>query len=429
MLYRCDVLPDSSPPLCVHCQQHSYQCTWVLPITETRFKRKKKEENASENGSSSASKPRVPKASANTQSQQPSNGTSTSARPQSNVSTPVMGYMQHFSNTSSPNSPAMLAGQQRQLPGMSSAPLQQFPYIPQQQQQLPSSPALSQSLPNHLSGMPATLPPPQTSTSLPTAQPSFQTPPIPSARPTPGGPNAYSPPDQQQRSSTTPSAEARMVGATSLSHLLHSTSTLPVEHLQQYDSKYCQSFEVKSTGDGFIQVANNPKAPFDSSSGYNNGLEPPVGLPAELVEQLVNRYFETTAVRFPVVTRTDFLAATTLSPLLLYTICGVAALAHDIPSHVLRTVKILIAHALKDDEAMNRSSLQTIQGLLLYSYAFELERGAAASRTWFCLGLAVRMAQDIGLHRETAGSSNYDLEQRRRIWGGCIIVDRWMSAW
>lgn len=216
-----------------------------------------------------------------------------------------------------------------------------------------------------------------------------------------------------------------MVGSTSLSHLLHSTSTLPIEHLQGYDSKHAQTFEVKSTGDGFIKVQ---AAQDEQAAGHNETGIPPVGLPSDLVEQLVNRFFEGPASRFPIISRTDFLHASYLNPLLLYTICGVAALAHEVPAHVLRSVKQLIAHSLKDEETMNRSSLQTIQGLLLYSYAFELERGAAGSRTWFCLGHAVRMAQDIGLHRETPGTSLYDLEQRRRIWAGCIVVDRWMSA-
>lgn len=223
-----------------------------------------------------------------------------------------------------------------------------------------------------------------------------------------------------------------MIGSTSLTHLLHSTATLPVEQLHNYDNKHALSISAQSgTGDGFIRIKvadPNDEPGENGKAGYIHHIPAPPGLQPEVVEALVNKYFEGPSARFPIISRTDFLAATSLSPLLLYTICGVAALSHEIPPSVLRTVKQLIAHAMRDDEAMNRSSLQTIQGLLLYSYAFELERATAGSRTWFCLGLAVRMAQDIGLHREQAGSSLYDLEQRRRIWAGCIIVDRWVSA-
>ena len=248
---------------------------------------------------------------------------------------------------------------------------------------------------------------------------------------------AFSPNDRH----LTPNAEPRMVGSTSLSHLLHSTSTLPIEQLQSYDTKHSLTFELKSTGDGFIKVAVPSNHNHFSSSSVGSGnnannstmengmsLPAPPGLKPEIMEQLINKFFNSASSRFPVISRTDFLACQNLTPLLLYTICGVAALSHEVSPIDLRIIKQLIAHSLKDDENMNRSSLQTIQGLLLYSYAFELERGAAASRTWFCLGLAVRMAQDIGLHRETPSNNLYDIEQRRRIWAGCIIADRWVSA-
>ena len=43
---RCDILPDSEPPVCQHCKQYSFECTFFLPITETRFKKKRLEEEA-----------------------------------------------------------------------------------------------------------------------------------------------------------------------------------------------------------------------------------------------------------------------------------------------------------------------------------------------------------------------------------------------
>jgi hypothetical protein len=41
---RCDILtpPDEdAPPICAHCKQHDLGCTFYMPITETRFKKRK----------------------------------------------------------------------------------------------------------------------------------------------------------------------------------------------------------------------------------------------------------------------------------------------------------------------------------------------------------------------------------------------------
>ena len=43
---RCDVLTDADPPLCHHCKQYGFECTFFLPIAETRFKKKRLEEEA-----------------------------------------------------------------------------------------------------------------------------------------------------------------------------------------------------------------------------------------------------------------------------------------------------------------------------------------------------------------------------------------------
>ena len=43
---RCDVLADADPPLCQHCKQYGFECTFFLPIAETRFKKKRMEEEA-----------------------------------------------------------------------------------------------------------------------------------------------------------------------------------------------------------------------------------------------------------------------------------------------------------------------------------------------------------------------------------------------
>jgi hypothetical protein len=42
------VLDSSEPPVCQHCKQYGFECTFFLPITETRFKKKRLEEEAAE---------------------------------------------------------------------------------------------------------------------------------------------------------------------------------------------------------------------------------------------------------------------------------------------------------------------------------------------------------------------------------------------
>lgn len=38
------MIPDTDPLICQHCKQYHYECTFYLPISETRFKKKKMEE-------------------------------------------------------------------------------------------------------------------------------------------------------------------------------------------------------------------------------------------------------------------------------------------------------------------------------------------------------------------------------------------------
>lgn len=40
------MIANSNPPLCQHCKQYAFDCTFFLPITETRFKKRKVEEEA-----------------------------------------------------------------------------------------------------------------------------------------------------------------------------------------------------------------------------------------------------------------------------------------------------------------------------------------------------------------------------------------------
>ncbi|KAK4053439.1 hypothetical protein OIV83_001605 [Microbotryomycetes sp. JL201] len=329
---RCDAVPDAEPPICVHCKQHNTECTWFLPIQETRWKRARQKETSLANLSAN----------------------------------------NYHGSASSP-------------------PIQS----------LPSQSSAGQIFP---------LDAPQRSDST----------------------------GSDGHSHAGPRKEARIVGPTSISHLMHSasresfrfqTSTFPTERMVPVDSKYSQTLTVDDSGDGFIRVVSCGDGDPINQSG------PPAiqGLETGVAEQLLNYYFDTHSAHFPVVSRADFAATGNPSILLFNCLCGISALSHHVAPAILRTIKGSIRAALREQDLLDNSLISNIQALLVYAFSFELEKGTAASKTWNMLGLAIRMAQDLGLHRklgsETKSGTEADhTELRRRVWGGCVIADRWTAA-
>lgn len=87
------------------------------------------------------------------------------------------------------------------------------------------------------------------------------------------------------------------------------------------------------------------------------------------------------------------------------------------------------------DNISVQSRPSTVQALLLLGYR-EVGIGAMA-QAWVYIGMAVRMAQDLGLHKNAdkwshtgkALFSSAELQERRRIWYGCVIMDKYISAY
>ncbi|KAI8600322.1 fungal-specific transcription factor domain-containing protein [Dissophora ornata] len=77
-------------------------------------------------------------------------------------------------------------------------------------------------------------------------------------------------------------------------------------------------------------------------------------------------------------------------------------------------------------ELPRQSSIQAL--LLMVSYRFTSPK--SGGRVWVMLGMATRMAQDLGMHRSSARWHLPPLETeiRKRLWWVCYIMDRWTSA-
>ena len=87
------------------------------------------------------------------------------------------------------------------------------------------------------------------------------------------------------------------------------------------------------------------------------------------------------------------------------------------------------------DNIHTQSRPSTVQALLLLGYR-EVGIGAMA-QAWLYIGMAVRMAQDLGLHKNADKWSGVgkvlftdaELQERRRIWYGCVVMDKYISAY
>jgi hypothetical protein len=77
-------------------------------------------------------------------------------------------------------------------------------------------------------------------------------------------------------------------------------------------------------------------------------------------------------------------------------------------------------------DVLGSTSIGVVQWLLLSGVYFQSTR--YANHCWSSIGLAIRLAQSLGLHLENPGtkrpSNQLDREMKRRIWHTCLALDR-----
>ncbi|KAF8511004.1 fungal-specific transcription factor domain-containing protein [Hysterangium stoloniferum] len=286
---RCDVLPDAPTPLCQHCKQYGFDCTFFLPITETRFKKKRLEEEAAAAAAAAAGKLDDPR------------------RADTPKSDPLKG-------------------------------------------------------------------------------------------------------------------ETKVLGPTSAAFLLHSTATVPSRVYENYDIRYHHTWEVSESGDGFIQVTEPARSDSEPAPRFDLRIE------RDVVERLVNSYFNDIAPYFTVITREEFLSSSPPPPLLLFSICLVAAATRGVPLAIFDTLRNAVATVMKAEDVLSTATTVNLQALLILGMCGDCHSQyvpTALSAFWLRTGTAIRMAQDLGLHR--AESVKQNIEVRRRLWAACVITDRWCS--
>ncbi|TIC74687.1 hypothetical protein E3Q00_01641 [Wallemia mellicola] len=365
---RCDFLPDEDPPCCKHCKHNGLPCTSNLPISETRFKKR----------SSSAYAPETtPILQAQPQPQSQSQ-----SQPQ-------------------PQPPPLQPPSQPQ-------PQPQLQPQPQPQSQPPQR--LPQPQPLRQLSVPMDVPPSGVNIS------------VPSAPPPPSGFPIRLPPIGRENMKLPPlNSESRMLGPTSISYLVHSQAQLPTSverNLKDVDDRYHQKSSLTPNGDGWIhQMQNRPGSSHDriqkpptiqkeiSQTRQTNDLP----LDEETKQMLLDIYFSEIAPIFPVLT---------------------TATGRQVPLETLNVCRSALNDSLAGS-TLSRSSLVTIQALLICSLntdAHSTALGSSGSSIWLRSGAAIRMAHDLGLHKESNECTQWESNRRRRVWAAVVIMDRWASC-
>lgn len=77
-----------------------------------------------------------------------------------------------------------------------------------------------------------------------------------------------------------------------------------------------------------------------------------------------------------------------------------------------------------------RSMISTVQTLMLLSMFVSHDTDDEDTAHWFITGMAIRMAQDLGLHRDCSKWKipDYEIELRKRLWYAAYLMDRWVAA-
>ena len=198
-----------------------------------------------------------------------------------------------------------------------------------------------------------------------------------------------------------------------MAYLLHSTATLPTRAYQNYDLRYHLNVETNKAGETFIQVTE--PAPNEASPVLSRSME--LRVETDMIERLINIYFNDLAPNFPVITRQEFLETSPPPPILLYAICSVAAASREISSQVFENLRNAVSMVIKSEDVLSTTSMSNVQALLVLGMCGDCHSRyvpAALSAFWLRVGTAVRMVSPPRCPRNTF--INRPVLYRHRIW-------------
>ncbi|KAI8141914.1 fungal-specific transcription factor domain-containing protein [Fennellomyces sp. T-0311] len=161
----------------------------------------------------------------------------------------------------------------------------------------------------------------------------------------------------------------------------------------------------------------------------------------EVIDRLLELYFKKMNIYIPIVDETEFYerynsGSDALSITLVISICRAATRLLDeddwvVKKHNIDRCQLFVSLADQLQcvhvDFMN-PGIDKIQILLLQ--ACSARKWSTESTDWLAVSLAVKMAQDLGLHRSNTqlGIPTHQIEARKRLWWSAYVLDRWICA-
>lgn len=168
---------------------------------------------------------------------------------------------------------------------------------------------------------------------------------------------------------------------------------------ESYDSRYHHSWDISAGDAGVIQVHEPQKGEFQPTHPKPADLH----IERDQVEMLVNAYFNDVAPLLPVITREEFLSTSPPQPILLYSMCLVAAARREVPQSVFEAVRYAVNGLIKTEDVLSTASIVNLQSLLILCMVGDCHSQfvpQALSALWVRLGCAIRMVRLVLLLTE-----------------------------
>lgn len=192
---------------------------------------------------------------------------------------------------------------------------------------------------------------------------------------------------------------------------MHSQATINSRIYENYDLRYHHTFEVSKSGDGLITV----QKPATEEQQISHTKPIDLHIEKEVIEKLVNSYFTDVAPMLPVVTQAEFLSTPNSPPVLVYSMCLVAAARREVPSKIFDSIRYAVNNVIKVDDVLSTPSIPNVQALLILSMTGDSHSQFvpnALSALWVRLGTAIRMVSQ----RLTKNITSINPLYRRKTW-------------